>query len=84
MERGGETCRFAKLSYERRNRNKEGMRQGVSASDWTKCNRSCFLQVSFGLCVKECDGYRGRKERQIQELSGALFNDKTSFCWNIH
>lgn len=83
MERGKmQICQA--LFYERRNRNKEGMRQGVSASDWTKCNRSCFLQVSFGLCVKECDGYRERKERQIQELSGALFNDKTSFCWNIH
>lgn len=69
------TRRFAELR--KRNRNKEKTSQGLSA----ECN---FLWVSLGLCLKKYDGYSEREEGKILELSGALFNDKTSFCRNIH
>lgn len=71
-----------KLSSERRNRNKEGTRQGVPAPDWTKRIRLCLLpSFIWFVCWKKVWWIQREKR---EELSGALFNDKTSFCWNIH
>lgn len=60
-------------------------RRGREFLPWTGLNvTGSAVFKSHLVCVRGCVMDTERNERRDQELSGALFNDKTSFCWNIH